>query len=274
MSLKFYKPVTAGLRFSSTLDYSDLDSKRPEKRLTRILKKNSGRNSSGVVTTRHQGGRQKRFLRTIDWKRDKKDVLGKIIAFEYDPNRTANLALIQYEDGDRRYVLSVEGMKIGQTIVASKDAPLTVGNTLPLANIPVGTAVHALEINPGKGAQMVRGAGSAATVMGFEEAYALVKLPSGEIRRFALEARATIGQVGTADWKNINFGKAGRKRLMGVRPTVRGTAQNPKSHPHGGGEGRSGEGMHPKTPWGKSARGNRTRNKHKYSAHLLVQRRK
>ncbi len=274
MALKLYKPVTAGLRFSSTLDYSDLHSKRPEKRLIRILKKNSGRNSSGVVTTRHQGGRQKRFLRTIDWKRDKKDVIGKVVAFEYDPNRTANLALIQYSDGDRRYILSVEGMKIGQVVVSSKDAPLTLGNTLPLANIPVGTAVHSLEIVPGKGGQMVRGAGGAATVMGFEEAYALVKLPSGEIRRFALDARATIGQVGTVDWKNINFGKAGRRRLMGIRPTVRGTAQNPKSHPHGGGEGRSGEGMHPKTPWGKSARGNRTRNRYKYSAHLLVQRRK
>jgi|SRR3989344_3117081 len=273
MSLKIYKPVTSGMRFSSGLDYTHLTNKEPERRLVRLLPMKSGRNASGRVTVRHQGSREKRYYRKIDWKREKDDMRAKVIALEYDPNRTADLALLQYDNGERRYILAPEGLGLGQVVVSGESAPLSVGNNLPLSHIPVGTQIHNLEIVPGKGGQLVRGAGNAAVLVGFEEANALVKLPSGEIRRFAPTARATLGQVGNPDWKNVNFGKAGRKRHMGIRPTVRGTAQNPRSHPHGGGEGRSGEGMHPKTPWGKSARGTRTRNKFKHSSRLIVQRR-
>jgi len=256
------------------LDYSVLSKKKREKSLSSILSKKSGRNSTGKVTVRHQGAREKRFLREIDWKREKNDIPATVVAIEYDPNRTSNIALLQYRDGERRYILAPEGLSVGGVVMSGEAAPLTAGNSLPLVNIPVGTPIHGIEIFPGKGAQMVRTAGAAATIMGFEEAFALVKLPSGEIRRFRMNCKATIGQLGNTEWKNINFGKAGRKRHMGIRPTVRGTAQNPRSHPHGGGEGRSGEGMHSKTPWGKSARGTRTRNKMKYSQNLIVQRRK
>ncbi|MEK7154567.1 MAG: 50S ribosomal protein L2 [Patescibacteria group bacterium] len=245
-----------------------------EKKLTWILAKNSGRNATGIVTTHHQGGRHKRFYREIDWKRDKRDVVARVVSLEYDPNRTANLALVQYIDGQKRYILAPMGLELGQKVMAGESAPLTAGNALPLKSIPVGTLVHNLEIGPGQGAKLARGAGAAAVVVGFEESNALIKLPSGEVRRFNLESYATIGQLANEEWKNVNLGKAGRKRNMGVRPTVRGTAQNPRSHPHGGGEGRSGEGMHPKTPWGKSARGTRTRKKYKYSRKLIVQRRK
>jgi large subunit ribosomal protein L2 len=274
MALRLNKPITAGLRGSSTLDRSHLTPNRPHKKMRTTLAKNSGRNNFGRVTTRHQGGRQKRFLRTIDWKRSKRDISAMVEAIEYDPNRTADIALICYTDGERAYILAPEGLKAGDRVAAGENAPLNIGNALPLKSIPVGTPLHCLEIVPGKGAQMGRGAGTASFVTGFEDAHALVKLPSGEIRRFNPEAFATIGQVGNSEWKNINFGKAGRRRLMGIRPTVRGTAQNPRSHPHGGGEGRSGEGMHPKTPWGKSARGTHTRNKTKHSNKLIVQRRK
>jgi large subunit ribosomal protein L2 len=274
MGLKVYRPMTPGQRFKSVVDYSNLGSERPQKRLTWILSKNSGRSASGKVSVRHQGGRQKRYYREIDWKRDKKDVVGIVEALEYDPNRSANLALIRYSDGERRYILAPDGLAADAKIVAGEAAALTAGNALPLRAIPVGTLVHSVEIVPGKGAQVARGAGTAATVMGLENEYALVKLPSGEVRRFRPEAYATIGQVGNADWKNVEWGKAGRKRHRGIRPTVRGTAQNPKSHPHGGGEGRSGEGMNPKTPWGKPARGKRTRSKFKYSNKLIAQRRK
>lgn len=274
MALKLYKPTTSGLRDSSRLDYSFLEIGTRIKSLTSILSKNSGRNATGVVTTRHQGGRHKRFLRDIDWRRENVDKPGKIVRLEYDPNRTANIALVQFEDGKKKYILAPEGLKVGQTVMSGEAAPVMVGNALPLKAIPVGTLIHNLEITPGKGAQMVRGAGAAATIQGFEEVYAVVKLPSGEIRRFNPEVMATIGQVGNQDWKNVKFGKAGRRRNMGIRPTVRGTAQNPSSHPHGGGEGRSGEGMHPKTPWGKSARGTHTRDKKRYSNKLVVQKRK
>ena len=244
------------------------------KKLMQILPKNSGRNASGVITTRHQGGRQKRFYRHIDWTRDKRDIIGKVVSIEYDPNRTSDIALIQYTDGEKRYILAPEGIILGQKVMSGEQAPLTVGNALPLKAIPVGTLIHSLELVPGRGAKLVRGAGGAAVIQGFEEEWALVKLPSGEIRRFSPAAYAVIGQVGNIDWKNQEIGKAGRMRRMGVRPTVRGTAQNPRSHPHGGGEGRSGEGMPPKTPWGKSARGNRTRKKFKHLSYLIVQRRK
>lgn len=245
-----------------------------EKKLTWILAKRSGRNATGIITTHHQGGRHKRYYREIDWKRDKKDVAARVVSLEYDPNRTANLALVQYVDGQRRYILAPMGLELGQRIMAGESAPLTAGNALPLKSIPVGTLIHNLEIGPGRGARLVRGAGAAAVVVGFEENNALIKLPSGEVRRFNPDSYATIGQIANEEWKNVNLGKAGRKRNMGIRPTVRGVAQNPRSHSHGGGEGRSGEGMHPKTPWGKSARGTRTRKKFKYSRKLIVQRRK
>ena len=262
------------MRHSSVLDRSHLSKSQPSRRLISILQKHSGRNARGVVTTRHQGGRQKRYLREIDWKRDKREIVATVLGIEYDPNRTADVALLLYADGERRYILAPDGLKSGAKLMASEAAPLTIGNALPLKAIPVGSLIHALEILPGKGAQIVRGAGSAATMTGFEDKWALVKLPSGEVRRFRLDSYATLGQLGNTEWKNINFGKAGRKRLMGIRPTVRGTAQHPDSHPHGGGEGRSGEGMHPKTPWGKPARGKRTRSKTKHSRKLIGQRRK
>lgn len=274
MAIRLRKPITSGQRFSSVLDRSHLSSVRPVKGLVSILAKKSGRNAGGRVTTRHQGGRQKRYLRQIDWRRDKREMVAAVVGLEYDPNRSADVALVQYADGQKRYILAPEGLQAGDKVMAGEMAPLTVGNALPLLAIPVGTLIHNLEIIPGKGAQMVRGAGSAATITGFEDSAALVKLPSGEIRRFVPTAYATIGQVGNSEWKNVNFGKAGRKRLMGIRPTVRGTAQNPHSHPHGGGEGRSGEGMHPKTPWGRPARGTRTRPKAKHSNRLIVERRK
>lgn len=274
MGLKNYRPITSGLRFASKTDLGHLTKKRPEKRLTRILPKRAGRNSSGRITVRHQGGREKRFYRKIDWKRNKAGIKAKVVALEYDPNRGAYLALLQYADGERRYILAPEGLEVGKEIMSGSEAPLAIGNTLPLENIPVGTLVHNLEIVPGKGGQMTRGAGTAAVLTGFEEKFALIKLPSGEIKRFGTTCRATVGQVGNSDRKNVVIGKAGRTRHLGIRPTVRGTAQHPGSHPHGGGEGRSGEGMHPKTPWGKPARGKRTRKKLKYSNKLIVQRRK
>ncbi len=238
-------------------------------KLKSILPKNSGR-SGGKVTVRHQGGRSKRFLREIDFKRNKKDIWGKIEAIEYDPNRNVRIALTVYEDGERRYVLAPEGLKEGQKIIASDAAPIEPGNCLPLSKIPFGTQIHNLEITPGKGGQMVKSAGSLAILQGKEEKYMLVKLPSGEIRRFCPECMATIGQLGNVDIKNRKLGKAGRKRWMGIRPTVRGVAMHPKAHPHGGGEGRSHTGLKfPKTPWGRKAVG-KTRNKAKYSNKMIV----
>ncbi|MGB6838756.1 MAG: 50S ribosomal protein L2 [Microgenomates group bacterium] len=244
------------------------------KKLKKILPKRSGRDVSGKVTVRHQGGRQKRFLREIDFKRDKKDVWGHVEKIEYDPNRNANIALICYIDGERRYILAPAGLKEGQKIVASETAPLEAGNALPLDKIPVGFQIHNIEIRPGKGGQMVRGAGAAAVIQGKEGEFVVVKLPSSEIRRFRPDVYATLGQVGRAEARTERIGKAGRKRRRGIRPTVRGVAQHPGSHPHGGGEGRSGVGLkYPKTPYGKPAVG-KTRKKKKYSDKLIVKRRK
>ncbi|MDP1710282.1 MAG: 50S ribosomal protein L2 [bacterium] len=242
-------------------------------KLKRILKNHAGRRL-GRVTVRHQGGREKRQLRLIDFKRNKLDVWGKVEAVEYDPNRNAEIARVVYEDGERRYILSPVGLKMGDKVVSSENAPIEKGNALPLGMIPVGTQVHNLEIRLGKGGQIVRSAGSFAVIFGREEEWILVKLPSGEIRRFNPKAIATIGQIGNVESKNEVLRKAGRVRHMGRRPTVRGVAMHPDSHPHGGGEGRSGVGMkHPKTVYGKSAVGN-TRNKIKYSNHLIAQKRK
>ena len=240
------------------------------RKLRQILSKKSGRNSSGKVTVRHQGGRAKRYLRVIDFERAKRDVKAKVESVEYDPNRNAMVALLTYEDGERGYIIAPSGLKVGDTVLASEFAPLEVGNALPLGKIPVGTKIHNIEIRPGKGGQMVRGAGMAAVVFGREDGITLVKLPSGEIRKFDSDCFATIGQVGNEEFRTRVLGKAGRKIRMGIRPTVRGTAQHPDSHPHGGGEGRSGVGMkYPKTPYGKPAVG-KTRKKGKYSDKLIV----
>ncbi|OGM24204.1 50S ribosomal protein L2 [Candidatus Woesebacteria bacterium RIFCSPHIGHO2_02_FULL_38_9] len=239
------------------------------KNLMAILSKKSGR-SKGRVTVRHQGGRQKRYLRMIDFKRDKKDISARVEAIEYDPNRTASIARVLYSDGERRYTLAPFGLKEGDFVTSGKNSALTSGNSLPLSLIPVGTVIHNIEINPGKGGQLVKGAGSAATIFGREEGAILIKLPSGQIKRFKPDCYATIGQVGNPEKKSKNVKKAGIKRRLGIRPTVRGTAQNPRSHPHGGGEGRSGVGMkYPKTPWGKPAVG-KTRKKRKYSDKLIM----
>lgn len=244
------------------------------RKLKIILPKSSGRNSSGSVTTRHQGGRQKRYLREVDFKRDKKEVWGKVEKIEYDPNRNAALALILYEDGERRYIIAPVGLSLGKKVVASEYAPLEPGNSLPLSKIAIGTPVHNIEIRPGKGGQLVKGAGSVAVIQGRESDSVLIKLPSGEIRRFRMDAWATVGQVGNAEYKNQRVGTAGRNRRRGIRPSVRGVAMHPNAHPHGGGEGRSGIGMkHPKTFYGRSAVG-KTRKKRKYSDKLIVTGRK
>lgn len=242
-------------------------------KLKRILTKNSGRSSNGRVTVRHQGGREKRFLRVIDFKRSKKDVWGIVETIEYDPNRSADIAKVLYEDGQRSYIISPVGLKVGSKVIASEVAPTEAGNALTLKSIPVGTQIHNIEITPGKGGQMVKGAGSVAVVFGKEDNWVLVKLPSGEIRRFDVDCMAVIGQIGNVDAKNEVIGKAGRKRHMGIRPNVRGVAMNPHAHPHGGGEGRSSVGMkYPKTFYGRKAVG-KTRTKTRYSNRLIVQRR-
>lgn len=247
---------------------------KPVKRLAHILKKHSGRDSSGQISVRHQGKRQKRYYRLVDFRRDKRDMSATLIQVEYDPNRNAYLALVEYADKEKRYILYPEGMKKGDTIIASEKADIKTGNALPLKNIPLGIVVHNIELYPGQGGQMIRGAGGEAAVIAKEGGYVHIKLPSGEIRAFMEDCYATIGKIGNSEFKDRIIGKAGRKILMGIRPTVRGTAQNPRSHPHGGGEGRSGEGMHPKTPWGKPARGTRTRKKQKWSNKFVIKRRK
>ena len=244
------------------------------KKLKVILKKHAGRNNQGKITVRHRGRRQKRYYRLIDFKRDKKDVEGKIISIEYDPNRTANIALVEYLDGERRYILCPEGLKIGDKVIAGENVEIKTGNALPLKNIPIGINVHNIELYPGKGGQIVKSAGASATIIGKDDKYVHLKLPSGEKRKILENCYATIGQVSNISHKFEKIGKAGRKILMGIKPTVRGTAQNPRSHPHGGGEGRVGEGMHPKTPWGKPARGKKTRKKILWSDKFIIQRRK
>lgn len=245
------------------------------KKLKYILPKRSGRDVSGQIAVRHQGGRHKRFYRIIDFKRDKEGISGRVVAVEYDPNRNVKIAQVAYVDGEKRYILAPEGLKEGSVVVSGSDAPIKIGNCLPLGAMPVGTQVHNIEIKPGCGGQMVRSAGSAAVVLSKDENIVQLKLPSGEIRIFKDSCKASIGQLGNADWKNQKIGKAGRSRHMGIRPTVRGVAQHPGSHPHGGGEGRSGIGMpSPKSPWGKPTLGKRTRKRKKYSDSLIVKRRK
>lgn len=242
----------------------------PEKNLTVILKKHSGRNSSGQITVRHVGGRQKRFYRIIDFKRDKRDIEATVLGFEYDPNRSSNIALVKYKDNEKRYIIMPNNLKVGDKIVASQKAAIKIGNSLPLLGIPLGTQIHNIELYPGAGAQIVRSAGSFATIIAKDEKYADIKLPSKEVKKVLLTCYGTVGQVGNSEHTLEKIGKAGRNRLMGKRPEVRGVAQNPHSHPHGGGEGRSGQGMHPKTPWGKAAYGKKTRKKRKWSNKLVV----
>lgn len=245
----------------------------PEKSLIHILKKHSGRDASGSISVRHQGGRQKRYYRIIDFKRDKRSIPAKVLRIEKDPNRNSQIALVQYKDKELRYIIHPKDLKVGDTIIAGEDADIKAGNALPLKKIPLGIQIHNIELYPGKGGQMMRGAGSYAVVIAKEDKHVHLKLSSGEVRKFFADCYATIGQVGNIGHKEEIIGNAGRKILMGIRPTVRGTAQNPRSHPHGGGEGRSGEGMHPKTPWGKPARGKKTR-KVKWSDALIIERRK
>jgi len=245
-----------------------------EKNLKVILKKHSGRDNTGSISVRHQGGRQKRYYRLIDFKRDKRDVEGEVTRIERDPNRNALIALVKYKDNELRYIIQPAGLKDGDKVIASVKADIKIGNALPLKNIPIGVSVHDVEIYPGRGGQMARSAGTTAVVVAKEDLYTQLKLQSGEIRRFLNDCWATIGQVGNIEHKGEVIGRAGRNILMGIRPTVRGTAQDPRSHPHGGGEGKSGEGMHPKTPWGKPARGKRTRDKNRWNKHLIIKRRK
>lgn len=245
------------------------------RKFKRILKKHSGRNASGKITVRHRGGQQKRFLREIDFKRDKQDIPAKVATIEYDPNRGSRIAQLIFADGEKRYIIAPEGLKVGDEVLAGKKAEIKPGNALPLKKIPIGTIIHNIELRPGKGGQIVRGAGTGAILVSKEEKKAIVKLPSGERRKMDLDCYATVGQVGNVDFKTRIIGKAGRKRHMGIRPTVRGVAQHPDSHPHGGGEGRSGIGMpSPKSPWGKPTLGKKTRKKKKYSDKLIIKRRR
>lgn len=244
------------------------------KSLWSILPKKSGRNNTGNITSRHQGGREKRYYRSIDFRRNKFDVIGRVVSLDYDPNRNVPIALVNYHDGDKRYILSPLGLKIGDLVKSGDKADVSIGNSMSLNKIPIGTPIHNLELHPGKGGQIVRSAGALATVLAKEDGFAQVKLPSGEIRKIREKCFASIGQIANIEHKSVPVGKAGRSRHLGRRPKVRGTAQHPNSHPHGGGEGRSGEGMHPKTPWGKPARGLKTRKRNKYSNNLILQKRK
>ena len=273
MAIRVYKPTSPARRFMSVLTYEELTKKAPERLLTEYLKKNAGRNNQGKITVRHQGGGNKVKYRIIDFKRNKDNIPAKVTAIEYDPNRSAFIALVCYADGEKRYILAPLGLKVGDTVVSGETADIKPGNCLPMANIPVGTLIHNLEIKAGRGGQLVRSAGNAAQLMSKEGGYALVRLPSGEMRKLALNCRATIGAVGNADHENVRIGKAGRKRHMGVRPSVRGVVMNPCDHPHGGGEGKSPVGLPaPVTPWGKPALGLKTRKHKKYSNKMIVKR--
>ena len=274
MAIKKYKPTSPARRQMTVSTFEEITKKTPERSLLEPLKSNAGRNSYGRITVRHRGGGTKRKYRVIDFKRDKRDMKANVIAIEYDPNRSANIALVQYEDGEKRYIIAPVDLHVGDVIECSATADIRPGNALPIANIPVGTVIHNIELMPGKGAQLVRAAGNSAQLMAKEGKYAQVRLPSGEVRMIRLDCIATIGQVGNIDHENISIGKAGRKRHMGWRPTVRGVVMNPNDHPHGGGEGKSPIGMpSPVTPWGKPALGYKTRKNKKASTKFIVKRR-
>lgn len=274
MGIKKYKPVTPTLRWQTVSTFEEITRDEPERSLIEILKKKGGRNQFGYITARHRGGGCKRYYRIIDFKRDKFNVPAVVESIEYDPNRSARIALLRYEDGERRYILAPIGIKVGDKLISGPEAEIKPGNALPLRNIPVGTLVHNIELVKGKGGKLVRAAGSCAQVMAKEGNFAHIKMPSGEIRLINLDCLATVGQVGNIDHKNISLGKAGRSRWLGRRPHVRGAAMNPIDHPHGGGEGKSGQGNpHPVTPWGKPTKGYKTRKKKKYSDRYIIKRR-
>jgi len=274
MAIRNIKPTTNGTRNMSVIDYSELSKVAPERSLLEPLSKHAGRNSYGRITVRHRGGGNRRKYRVIDFKRDKADIPAKVLTLEYDPNRTANIALLQYEDGEKRYILAPVGLKVGDTVESGTSADIKPGNALPLTHIPVGTFIHNVELYPGRGGQFARAAGNAAQLMARENGLALLRMPSGELRNVPETCMATIGQVGNIDHGNVKIGKAGRTRHMGVRPTVRGSVMNPNDHPHGGGEGKSPIGRPgPVTPWGKPALGYKTRKRNKKSDKLIVRRR-
>ena len=275
MAIKTYKSMTNGTRGMSTLVNEEITKTTPEKSLTVTLKKNGGRNNQGRITVRHRGGGAKRKYRIIDFKRNKDGVVGTVSSIEYDPNRSSNIALITYADGEKRYIIAPNGLKVGDKIESGAKADIKVGNCLPLENIPEGTLVHNVELTPGKGGQLARSAASSVQILGREGKYTLLRLTSGEVRKVLSVCRATVGEVGNADHELVHVGKAGRKRHMGIRPTVRGSVMNPNDHPHGGGEGRAPIGRKgPVTPWGKPALGYKTRKNKKYSDKLIVRRRK
>ncbi|WP_110113954.1 50S ribosomal protein L2 [Bacillus sp. CGMCC 1.16541] len=275
MAIKKYKPTSNGRRGMSVSDFAEITTNQPEKSLLAPLKKKGGRNNQGKMTVRHQGGGHKRQYRIIDFKRDKDGIPGRVATIEYDPNRSANIALVNYADGEKRYILAPKNLEVGMEVMSGPEADIKVGNALPLANIPVGTVIHNIELKPGKGGQLVRSAGTSAQVLGKEGKYVLVRLTSGEVRMILATCRASVGQVGNEQHELINIGKAGRSRWLGIRPTVRGSVMNPNDHPHGGGEGRSPIGRKsPMTPWGKPTLGYKTRKKKNKSDKFIVRRRK
>jgi len=275
MAIRVYRPYTPSTRQYSVADFSEITRDEPEKSLTHSRHRQKGRNNRGVITTRHRGGGHKRLYRLIDFKRDKHNIPAKVVSIEYDPNRNARIALLHYQDGEKRYILHPLGLKIGTMIQSGPNSPFEVGNALPLGNLPLGTTVHNVELTSGRGGQIVRAAGSSAQLMAKEGNYVTLRLPSGEVRMVRKECYATIGQIGNTDVRNISLGKAGRKRWSGRRPEVRGSVMNPVDHPHGGGEGRAPIGRNaPVTPWGKPALGKKTRNKRKLSSRLIVRRRR
>jgi len=273
MALKTFKPTSPSRRNMTMSTFEEITRTEPERSLLKPLTKKAGRNNDGRLSVRHKGGGHKRMFRVIDFKRNKDGIPARVASIEYDPNRSANIALLFYQDGFKTYILAPNGLQVDQMVVSGPNADIKVGNTLPLQNIPVGTLLHNIEMKPGKGAQMVRSAGGSAQLMAKEGSYATLRLPSGEMRMIRIECRATIGQVGNLDYENINIGKAGRSRWMGIRPTVRGSVMNPCDHPHGGGEGRNSIGRNPCTPWGKPALGAKTRKKKNPSNRFIVKRR-
>jgi len=273
MGLKSYKPTSAGRRLMTVSDFAEITKKRPEKKLTRAVRRTGGRNAHGHITTRHIGGGHKQRYRIIDWRRDKDGVPAKVAAIEYDPNRSANLALLHYVDGDKRYILAPAGLRVGDTVVSGEGADIKPGNAMALRQIPTGTMVHNIELKPGRGGQLARGAGASAQLMAKEGARALLKLPSGELRYVQITCRATVGQVGNLEYENVSIGKAGRNRWLGRRSHVRGMAMNPVDHPHGGGEGRS-KGNHPQSPWGQPAKGYKTRHNPRTDRYIVKRRSK
>ena len=271
-SIKTYNPTSPAIRFRTTLDNKELSTDRPLKRLTRSKKRISGRNNKGRLTVRHRGGGHKRLYRIIDFCRDKREIPAKVLALEYDPNRSARIALLAYADGERRYILAPDGLVSGASVIAGEAADILIGNSLPLKKIPLGTMIHNIELRKGKGGQIARSAGTAAQLLAKEAGYAQIKMPSGEVRKVHLDCYATIGQVGNLNYENVSIGKAGRTRWLGKRPTVRGVAMNPIDHPHGGGEGKTSGGRHPVSPWGVPTKGFKTR-KNKRTQRFIIKRR-